>query len=245
MIKVKCQRKGCDNEFETWPYLLKAGCGKYCSKECRYESMKKSEDHKRNGNNRRAKKWRKNHPGYSSKKNVKTYKSEWYNKNKESILKKRKDKYKNEKEKFKEYKLKNKEKISLYNKEYMKTETARASVRNCQHKRRMIEVFSDITSEWLKEQKNIAKFCPICNNLMDKDGRKMSGKTLDHIINISKEGEHKKNNVWYICRKCNLSRPKDNSDVKRILSIILEKETYLKEFEKGEIVEHLKNYIEF
>lgn len=244
MINVKCQGEGCDNEFNTYPYLLKQGFGKFCSKECRFKDKRKSKEHIREGNNRRAKKWRLKNKNYGKSKKIKDYKKTWYEKNKERILEKRKVDYDLNPEKFKDYRKQNKEKIKVYNKIYCKTDVARASTRNSQHKRRLVEKDTDIDTSWLKEQKQKAIYCPLCDCKMEHDGRKMKGKTLDHLIVINKGGPHKKNNVLYMCRECNLSRPKNNSDIKKIYEIILYKDIYLTCEEKKPLLECLGVFIE-
>ena len=62
MIITKCHR--CGKQFKTYPYLLKDGWGKYCSKECRYASMRKSKEHQLTKAGIRSKRWREKHPGY-------------------------------------------------------------------------------------------------------------------------------------------------------------------------------------
>lgn len=244
MIKVKCQGDLCENEFETYPYLIKQGFGKFCSKECRSKNKRKSKDHIKKGNNRRAKEWRSRNKDYGKSKTIKDYKKFWYENNKKRILEERKLRYDSNPKKAKEYKKNNKEKILTYNRIYSKTDIAKASYRNSQHKRRVVEKNTDVDSCWIKEQKKLAIFCPLCDYKMEEDGRKMKGKTMDHVITINKGGLHKKNNILYVCRECNLTRPKNNSDIKYIYELILSKNIYLKGEEKEKLTSALLGFLE-
>lgn len=243
MVKVKCQDIECNNEFHTYPYLIKQGFGKFCSKKCRFKNKRKSKEHIKQGNNRRAKEWRLRNEDYGKSKKIKEYKKSWYEKNKNRILEERKKKYDSNPGKVKEYRRNNKEKISAYNKIYSKTDIAKASSRNSQHRRRVVEKNTDIDSAWIKNQKKLAILCPLCDHKMENDGRKMKGKTIDHLITINGGGLHKKNNILYICRECNLSRPKNNSDIKYIYELISNKDIYLTGKEKEALINALKYFL--
>lgn len=54
--------------------------------------------------------------------------------------------------------------------------------------------------------------CPLCEKRMTDDRGPLQ-KQLDHIVPIGIGGTHTVGNVRVICRSCNLSRPKDGSDV--------------------------------
>lgn len=95
---------------------------------------------------------------------------------------------------------------------YRKTENRKATCANYRHKRRANMAITDITSVWLKDLKEKSKECPLCNKIMAKHGKYPDGKQLDHILPLAVGGEHKMNNVRYICSMCNLQRPKDGSD---------------------------------
>jgi len=84
---------------------------------------------------------------------------------------------------------------------------------NYKHKRRAKEKETDITSTFLKQLKENTNTCIICNKLMNEISYNPLQKTLDHIITLHSGGTHTKNNVRFICRQCNLERPKDSRDI--------------------------------
>jgi 5-methylcytosine-specific restriction endonuclease McrA len=120
--------------------------------------------------------------------------------NRELVLKKQKQYYvqniEKVKEKGKEYRIKNKDKILVKN-------------RNRKNLMRTLEKESDINNKYLKYLLDLSSTCPMCyveyNSKQDKH--------IDHIKPISVGGKHKKNNIRVICKKCNLSRPKDGRDL--------------------------------
>jgi 5-methylcytosine-specific restriction endonuclease McrA len=144
---------------------------------------------------------------------IKAYKQRWYSENKEHVLAARKERHRIHREtenaNKRAYREANKEKLH----EFCKSPAAKASVTHHRHLRRLRGSDTDITSGWLVELKAKAGNCPVCDVTMASDGRKMDGKTLDHIIPINVGGKHSMRNVRYICRNCNLSRPKDGSDI--------------------------------
>lgn len=70
------------------------------------------------------------------------------------------------------------------------------------------EILTDITWEWLAELRFDTKICPLCSCIMVRNGREAHGKTLDHIVPINIGGLHTKDNVRFICKRCNLGRSK-------------------------------------
>lgn len=79
--------------------------------------------------------------------------------------------------------------------------------------RRTVQRFSDITAAYERDLRTTATHCPLCSAaLTDAPGRPTS-KQLDHIVPICLGGTHTMGNVRIICRTCNLTRPKDGSDV--------------------------------
>jgi hypothetical protein len=112
---------------------------------------------------------------------------------------------------------KNKEKVKLYQREYRKTIKCRVCDKNKTYKRRGKMKFTDITTTWLKDLFLKTTHCELCNVELDNKGNKYpNGKQLDHILPLVAGGTHMKNNVRYICLKCNVSRPKDGSDIMRL-----------------------------
>ncbi len=77
MVEAYCQNKKCGKKFFTWKYLLEDGWGKYCSKECRYDSLRKPKEWLKSKNAQRSKKWRIKHPEYKKNLMMKEYKSKW------------------------------------------------------------------------------------------------------------------------------------------------------------------------
>jgi hypothetical protein len=139
---------------------------------------------------------------------------EWYAKNRDHALSVVHDYYtKNREGKIKTYREKHKEEFRVKRSAYFKTDKGRSIARNHQHKRRVASNSSDIDHKWLLELKSSSKVCPMCSAVMVDDGRKENGKTYDHVVPIKIGGLHVKSNVRVVCRKCNLSRPRDGSDL--------------------------------
>ncbi len=131
-----------------------------------------------------------------------------YNIKREHILKQAKESYQRRKDKIgkygKKYRSENKEDIRLRNK-------------NRIHKLRTLEQSSDITHKWLKDLFIKSKNCVLCNyvfNGIDRD------KHLDHIMPVGIGGKHNKDNVRFLCKNCNLSRPKDGRDLTKTLNLM-------------------------
>lgn len=71
---------------------------------------------------------------------------------------------------------------------------------------------SCMTDNLVLAMKRAADVCPTCNTRMtDSPGPRH--KHLDHIIPINQGGPHDPQNVRVICRTCNLTRPRDGSDI--------------------------------
>ena len=132
--------------------------------------------------------------------------------NREKISMRRKIAYRNKREKIiesaRKYYLENKDKILEKGREYRKKNHAKILMRNRNRKNaiRSLNETSDITHQYLREIVESTSKCPICERRMDM-------KHVDHIIPIVMGGTHTKDNVRVICRKCNLSRPKDGRDL--------------------------------
>jgi len=140
-----------------------------------------------------------------------------YDENRDSILLKHKKK---REENLEEYRARDKKRDDarkdarvVYSKKWAQRPETKVVRVNAQNKRRAKYKETDITTEWLTELRVLTVHCPTCNCEMIEDGLAQNGKTLDHIITLNTFGTHTMDNVRYICRKCNNSRPKDNSDV--------------------------------
>lgn len=55
--------------------------------------------------------------------------------------------------------------------------------------------------------------CPLCGVEFSDTPHDPAQRNLDHIIPLAAGGAHVRENVRVICRKCNLARPHDGSDV--------------------------------
>ena len=131
------------------------------------------------------------------------------------MLLKNKKYYENNKdiiiEKAKQYYAENSYEIKKRIKTYRTTEKGKEVKRNSSAKRRANQN-GKISTEYLLELKKNTEICQLCNSLLtEEDGDNKYH--LDHIIPLFAGGEHIEENVRYICRKCNLTRPKDGSDI--------------------------------
>lgn len=118
---------------------------------------------------------------------------------------------KKNKEKLREYSRKhykdNAERERKRKKEYRKTDIWKTIICNVYHRRRAKMKNTDITTKWLLNLKIVTTHCEIC-------GRKLKDNVhLDHITPLGIGGKHIKANVRYVHAKCNLSRPKNGSDI--------------------------------
>lgn len=80
-------------------------------------------------------------------------------------------------------------------------------------KRRTAQRFTDITAAYERDLRRRTRRCPLCSTWMTGEPGHPNSKQLDHIIPIVLGGTHTIGNVRIICRTCNLSRPKDGSDL--------------------------------
>lgn len=144
-------------------------------------------------------KWNKEH-----KEHIKEYQEKnkeriekWYKDNKERISKRQKKRY-----------VENKEHIKAKCKEYWKTEKWKIMYSNAAHRRRArIKSWEKVTIKMLQDLiKNQNNKCNECSIFLDFNISRFVH--LDHIIPISKWGEHKISNLQYLCQTCNI-RKKD------------------------------------
>jgi hypothetical protein len=135
-------------------------------------------------------------------------------KNKEKILERKKnDYYKNREErleKAKEHYKANKEYIKERINEYRKTDRGKAVKRASESKRRAQQEDSDITADFLQQLKEETEYCELC-------GKYLENPELDHIIPLAIGGPHYQSNVRYICKDCNIKRPRDGKDIIHLL----------------------------
>lgn len=144
----------------------------------------------------------------------------WHSENKD-LLKEKNKRYNqtpNRKEQRKQERIRNRDRYIRYNKEYRKTDKYKFLDKNKRHRRRAITKITDISEQWLNNLFNKTSHCELCNiELVDNGNIYPNGKHLDHILPLIAGGEHKKNNVRFICFKCNVSRPKDGSDLLKLV----------------------------
>lgn len=130
---------------------------------------------------------------------LKNYYNEKYQEDEEYRERKRKNSYKYYHSHKEQYKERIKERRA--NGEFFEID------RNHSHKRRAACKETDITNKFLKELKDATGgFCPICGCEMTEENNQPNQYNLDHIIPISKDGKHMKNNVRFICRNCNATK---------------------------------------
>lgn len=72
---------------------------------------------------------------------------------------------------------------------------------------------ADVTTGAIRAMKRAARRCRICAVFMLNAHGRPQSKELDHIIPLNVGGRHILANLRIICRRCNLLRPKDGSDV--------------------------------
>lgn len=76
---------------------------------------------------------------------------------------------------------------------------------NCAHRRRTDMMTTDITTDFIQELKNKSDVCPLCGITMADHGKYPDGRQLDHILPLYRGGLHLRNNVRYICARCNFT----------------------------------------
>lgn len=97
--------------------------------------------------------------------------------------------------------------------------TRAASSRLKNNRRRAAVVEGSLSSVRESELRSSATSCAVCSTGLTDRPRLQNSKHLDHIVPISVGGTHVEANVRIVCARCNLSRPKDGSDVELQLAI--------------------------
>jgi 5-methylcytosine-specific restriction endonuclease McrA len=73
---------------------------------------------------------------------------------------------------------------------------------------------TDLTPGEIQTMKDAVSYCPLCDIELTLGPRwGPTTKELDHIIPLAIGGPHIRANVRIICRRCNLRRPQDGSDL--------------------------------
>ena len=88
------------------------------------------------------------------------------------------------------------------------------------HRRRNAARVTDMTPELEQELRRKARKCPCCGVFMVSKPYTDRSKELNHRLGFDAGGTHTRSNVRIICRKCNLARPKDCSDIPIQLSFV-------------------------
>jgi 5-methylcytosine-specific restriction endonuclease McrA len=65
---------------------------------------------------------------------------------------------------------------------------------------------TDIDFNYLLKLKEEIKICSLCGTALNDIMYDSAQYNLDHIIPLSRKGTHSKDNIRYICRKCNLQK---------------------------------------
>jgi hypothetical protein len=189
----------------------------YCKKEKPHSEFSKHKSNKSGINNackkceiKRTKEWRK-----KENRHYIEYNKEYYQKNKEKQLERHKEYYQENKENIiesaKTYYKKNSDNVKENVRKYGKTKKGKEVKRNSSAKRRA-SISGNVNADFLINLKEETEYCPLCGcKLSDEEGDNKYH--LDHIIPINIGGKHIKENVRFTCRKCNLTRPKDGSDI--------------------------------
>ena len=144
------------------------------------------------------------------------YVHEYRKKNAELIAYKKRGKYLEERgailKKQKEYYAQNVEKVSARGKVYRQVhaDTIRIRNRNRKNLLRSLSKKGDVDNAYLRALLTESVICPLCGKAYSST----TEKHVDHIKPVGIGGEHKKSNIRVICRRCNLTRPKDGTDCK-------------------------------
>lgn len=152
------------------------------------------------------------------------YTKNWKKQNYEQHKKLNKKYYDNNIDKVKErinnYKRQNKEKVLKSLREWAKKNPEKIKIyrKISKGKRRSVYKITDIDSSFLIKLKEETKNCPKCGNSLNDIDKSPDQYNLDHIIPLNIGGKHSKDNVRYICRKCNINRPKNGKDVMELIN---------------------------
>jgi 5-methylcytosine-specific restriction endonuclease McrA len=138
------------------------------------------------------------------------YQKEYYNNNKNRLLKYQKEYYNNNKNRIakyiKEYTNNNRDKRSKYIKEYQKTEKGKLSNKLNNQNRRYKKKYNTnpgnrLTTAQIEYLTEVYKHCAYCNTELTSENTH-----IDHIHPLSKDGSHSIDNVVLACKDCNLQK---------------------------------------
>lgn len=182
--------------FRKIKYFSASGKLKYCytgfCRKCRYKQARSNAEKVRKYDAEWKRKWRAN-----NKDKVHSANQKVYYKNREKYLAQKH-----------EYYLKNRDKILAYNRAYLQTPTGKNKNRNGgmkyeanKYNAKVEEVDREIVYE------RDGGICYLCGKLVDRDSWQ-----LEHIIPLSRGGEHSYSNVAVSHARCNISKKNKTPD---------------------------------
>lgn len=174
-ICYKCKEK----KDVTYFYKNKSnkdGLQNYC-KQCGKELKENNKEYRKEYQKEYHKKYQEQHEA-----ELKIYYKKYYKKNREE----------------------NKEKMTIYSKQYEKTDIGKAKRANINHKRRTITKQGDVTTKQILQLQK-SKTCYWCETSL-----KNKKVNIDHYIPISKGGLHTLSNLVASCSHCNKKKSSRN-----------------------------------
>lgn len=83
------------------------------------------------------------------------------------------------------------------------------------HRRRALVVAGDVSSAEIADLlAGSGECCPLCGDAFtDGDSNAGTYRNVDHVVPLFAGGHHELENLRVVCRSCNISRPKDGSDL--------------------------------
>jgi 5-methylcytosine-specific restriction endonuclease McrA len=86
-------------------------------------------------------------------------------------------------------------------------------MRRLAKQRRIAKLVGDVTPTYERQLRADATHCPLCTVRLVNTPLLDDSKELDHIVPLCIGGTHTVGNVRIICRRCNITRPRDGSDL--------------------------------
>lgn len=196
--------------------------GSYVSrcKDCKKHYRKQYYEDNREKENKNSKRYNKEHS-----EEISTQKKQWYQEHKEDIRAYNKNYYKNNRDnelkRSKERRKNYPEYLAKYQREYRQTLKGKLAHGNFEHYRRIKKNTTPkkhhITEiQWQKILENQDNKCIMCGVGFTDENIP----TIDHIMPLSKGGEHTSANIQALCKSCNSSK-KDKLDLNLIQSWII------------------------
>lgn len=129
-------------------------------------------------------------------------------------LKMSKEEHEKRKQYYRDYYQDNKDKKRAYDKEYQQTPAGKKAMKkgHAKRRRKLKKQAGEPYERYEVVQRDSVDGvlqCQMCGEIIDR----VRDVHIDHIIPISQGGSDELDNVRCVCASCNLSRPKDGSDV--------------------------------